>query len=50
MAPADRFDRAEELADALEAAGEGSVSEEVRARAEAVLARMAWGHAAGRGL
>ena len=49
-APGDRFDRAEELADALDAAAEGVVSEEVRVRAEAVLARMAWGHAAGRGL
>lgn len=40
--PAGRFENAVELADALEAASKGSISAELRARAEAVLAGHPW--------
>lgn len=40
--PDDRFDRAAELAQALEAAARGSLSDELRARAERILAKHPW--------
>jgi serine/threonine protein kinase len=42
-APSDRFDSAQQFADALEAAGRGVIDPALAARAEKVLAKLPWG-------